>query len=146
MSRRLTIRCDEVSPLLGRRSVLAGLATFITLVPLAGARTQSLTRLADLIGRDGQASELARSMVGRTILVRGYLAPSLDGVEFSLSEASAGACQLCGNSHDPGATITIRTNSPASALPAFELVQAQGRLLITETSVVSLADVQVQSL
>ena len=131
MSRFAKICCHEVMPQLDRRSVLAGMAGLITLVPLARAHAKDELPLADLVGPNGQASDLARSMTGQTVKVRGYLAPSLDGREFALSEASPGICQLCGAIHDPGATITIRSTSTESVLPNFEPVLVEGRLAVT---------------
>jgi hypothetical protein len=132
MSRSPKICCDEVAPQIGRRSVLAGLAGMITLAPLARAHAKGEVGLADLVGSDGRPSDFARSKVGQTISVRGYLAPSLDGFEFALSEASPGVCQLCGATHDPGRTMTIRSSSAESSLPTFELVQVEGRLTVPE--------------
>jgi hypothetical protein len=71
-------------------------------------------------------------MAGQPVRVRGYLAPSLDGIEFALSEASPGACQLCGEIHDPGARITIRSAPRESTPPIFEPVLVQGQLVVTE--------------
>jgi hypothetical protein len=103
-------------------------------------------RLSDLVTADGQASRLARSMLGRTIKVRGYLAPSLDGFEFALSESSPAACQLCGSIHDPGTTIAIRWSSPANPLPAFEPVHVEGRLVVDEdAAIVRIVDARVQA-
>src|SRR5215210_496323 len=106
MSRFAKICCHEVMPQLDRRSVLAGIAGLITFAPVARAHAKDEVPLANLVGPDGQASDLARSMTGQMVRIRGYLAPSLDGREFALSESSPGACQLCGAIHDPGAIIT----------------------------------------
>jgi hypothetical protein len=131
MSRLAKICCQEVTPQLDRRSVLAGIAGLITLAPLASAHAKDELPLANLVGPNGQASDLARSMTGQTIRVRGYLAPSLDGRAFALSEASPGACQLCGAIHNPGATITIRSASSEGAPPIFEPVLVEGQLALT---------------
>jgi hypothetical protein len=124
------IRCHEVAPQLDRRSVLAGIAGLIALVPVTSAFAHDEVPLANLVGPDGQASDLARSVMGRTVRVRGYLAPSLDGREFALSEASPGACQLCGVIHDAGATITVRSASAEGAPPILEPVLVEGQLAI----------------
>ncbi|MBO1907810.1 hypothetical protein J4G37_23240 [Microvirga sp. 3-52] len=131
MSRFAKICCHEVTPQLDRRTVLAGIAGLITLAPLASAHARDELPLASLVGPDGQTSDLARSMTGRTIRVRGYLAPSLDGREFSLSESSPGTCPLCGAIHDPGATITIRSASTEGTLPILEPVLLEGQLAVT---------------
>jgi hypothetical protein len=131
MSRFATICCHEVVPQLDRRSVLAGIAGLITLIPLASAHARDELPLASLVGPDGQASDLARSMTGQAVRIRGYLAPSLDGREFALSESSPGACQLCGTIHDPGATITIRSASTEGLSPIFEPVLVEGQLAVT---------------
>lgn len=131
MSRLAKICCHEVTPQLDRRSVLAGIAGLITLAPLASAHAKDELPLANLVGSDGRASELAQSMIGQTVRIRGYLAPSLDGREFALSESSPGACQLCGAIHDPGATIIIRSASTEGTLPIFEPVLLEGQLAVT---------------
>jgi hypothetical protein len=130
MSRLAKICCHEVMPQLNRRSVLAGITGLITLAPLASAHAKDELLLANLVGPDGQASDLTRSMTGQTVRLRGYLAPSLDGREFALSESSPCACQLCGAIHDPGATITIRSGSTEGALPIFEPVLLEGQLVV----------------
>jgi hypothetical protein len=80
-------------------------------------------------------------MMGQTVRVRGYLAPSLNGREFALSEASPGACQLCGTIHDPGATITIRSAPTEDVPPIFESVLVEGQLTVTEpTATVALLE------
>ena len=107
---------------------MAGLITF---APLARARAKDELPLANLVGPDGRASDLARSMTGQMVRIRGYLAPSLDGREFALSESSPGACQLCGAIHDPGATITIRSASTEGVPPTFEPVLVEGQLAVT---------------
>jgi hypothetical protein len=146
MSRSPKIRCAEVVPQIGRRSVLAGLAGMITLAPLAGAHAKGEISLSDLVRSDGRPSDFARSKAGQTITVRGYLAPSLDGFEFALSEASPGVCQLCGATHDPGRTMIIRSSSAESSLPTFELVQAEGRLKVPEAAdTMSLLDAKVRA-
>ena len=131
MSRLAKICCHEVVPQLNRRSVLAGITGLITLAPLASAHAKDELLLANLVRLDGQASDLARSMTGQTVRLRGYLAPSLDGREFALSESSPGACQLCGAIHNPGATITIRSASTEGALPIFKPVLLEGQLEVT---------------
>lgn len=147
MSRFATICCHEVVPQLDRRSVLAGIAGLITLIPLASAHTRDELPLASLVGPDGQASHLARSITGQTVRIRGYLAPSLDRREFALSEASPGACQLCGAIHDPGATITIRSASTEGALPIFEPVLLEGQLAVTgPAAIVVLLDAKARTL
>jgi hypothetical protein len=147
MSRFAKICCHEVMPQLDRRSVLVGIAGLITLTPLASAHAQDELPLASLVGPDGQASDLARSMTGQTIQVRGYLAPSLDGCEFALSESSPGACQLCGAIHDPGATITIRSASTEGASAIFEPILVEGQLAVTgPAATVVLLDAKTRTL
>ncbi|WP_414474809.1 hypothetical protein [Microvirga sp. M2] len=147
MSFPAKIRCHEVLPQPDRRSVLAGIAGLIALAPVAAASAQDEVSLANLVGPDGQASDLARSMTGRTIRVRGYLAPSLDGREFALSESSPGACQLCGVIHDPGATITIRSASAKDAPPILEPVLVEGQLAVTQAAAaVALLDAKARTL
>jgi len=142
-----SIRCYEVSPQLDRRAVLAGIAGLIALVPVTSASAQEEVPLVDLVGPEGQASDLSRSIMGRTVRVRGYLAPSLDGREFALSEASPGACQLCGAFHDPGATITINSASSQGAPPILEPVLVEGQLaVIGPAATVALLDATVRIL
>jgi len=131
MSRLAKICCHEIMPRIDRRSVLAGIAGLVAFSPLVTASAKDELRLADLVGPDGHASDLARSMMGQRVEVRGYLAPSLDGIEFTLSESSPGVCQLCGALHDPGARISIRSASPESSPPVFEPVLVEGRLALS---------------
>jgi hypothetical protein len=147
MSRLAKICCHEVTPQLDRRSVPAGIAGLITLAPLASAHAKDELPLANLVGSDGRASDLARSMTGQTVRIRGYLAPSLDGREFALSESSPGACQLCGAIHDPGATITIRSASTEGAPAIFEPVLVEGLLAVTgPAATVVLLDAKTRTL
>jgi hypothetical protein len=147
MSRLTKICCHEVMPHIDRRSVLAGIGGLIALSPFVRAQAKDEFRLADLVGPDGYASDIARSMAGRTVKVRGYLAPSLDGIEFALSESSPGACQLCGEIHDPGARITIHSAIPESTPPIFEPVLIEGQLMVTEpAAAVILAKAKAHSL
>ena len=120
------IVCRAVAPEISRRSVLLGLAGTAALVPAAVARPTSGPGLGDLVAGDGTASSLARSMVGTTVSLRGYLAPSLDGREFPMTEASAAPCQLCGNLHDGGASILVRADQ--ADVPVLQLVEVTGRL------------------
>jgi len=134
-------------PYVDRRSVLAGIGGLIALSPFVTAQAKDELRLADLVGPDGHASDVARSMAGRTVRVRGYLAPSLDGIEFALSESTPGACQLCGEIHDPGARITIRSAARESTLPIFEPILVEGQLMVTEpAAAVVLTDAKTHSL
>ncbi|MBM1174825.1 hypothetical protein [Microvirga arabica] len=147
MSRLAKICCHQVVPQLDRRSVLTGIAGLITLAPLARAYAQDELPLANLVGPDGQASDLARSMTGQTVRVRGFLAPSLNGREFALSESSPGACQLCGTIHDPGAKITIRSASTEGVPPIFEPVLVEGQLAVTgPATTVVLLDAKTRTL
>jgi hypothetical protein len=147
MSRLPKICCHEVVPHLDRRSVLTGIAGLITFAPLARAYAQDELPLANLVRSDGQASDLARSMTGQTVRIRGYLAPSLNEREFALSESSPGACQLCGTIHDPGATITIRSASTEDVPPIFEPVLVEGQLAVTgPAATVALLDAKTRTL
>jgi hypothetical protein len=147
MSFSSKIRCHEVAPQLDRRSVLAGIAGLIALVPVTSASAQDEVPLANLVRPDGQASDLARSVTGSTVRVRGYLAPSLDGREFTLSESSPGACQLCGVIHDPGATIKINSASSEGAPPILEPVLVGGQLMIIgPAATVTVLDAKVRIL
>jgi hypothetical protein len=86
-------------------------------------------------------------MTGQAVRIRGYLAPSLDGREFALSESSPGACQLCGTIHDPGATITIRSASTEGVSPIFEPVLVEGQLAVTgPAATVALLDAKTRTL
>ena len=67
MSFSSKIRCHEVAPHLDRRSVLAGIAGLIVLVPVTSSSAQDEMPLANLVGPNGQASDLARSMTGQTV-------------------------------------------------------------------------------
>ena len=147
MSRFAKICCHEVMPQLDRRSVLAGIAGLITFAPLARAHAKDELPLANLVRPDGRASDLARSMTGQMVRIRGYLAPSLDGREFALSESSPGACQLCGTIHDPGATITIRSALTEGVPPIFEPVLVEGQLAVTgPAATVALLDAKTRTL
>ena len=147
MSFSSKIRCHEVAPHLDRRSVLAGIAGLIVLVPVTSSSAQDEMPLANLVGPNGQASDLARSLMGRTVRVRGYLAPSLDGREFALSESSPGACQLCGVIHDPGATIAVHSAPAEGAPPILESVLVEGQLAIAgPAATVTLLDAKTRIL
>jgi hypothetical protein len=141
------IHFHAVAPQLDRRSVLAGIAGLIALVPVTAASAQDEVPLANLVGPDGQASDLTRSMMGRTVQVRGYLAPSLDGREFALSESSPGACQLCGVIHDAGATIAVHSAAADGAPPILEPVLVEGQLAFAgPAATVALLDAKIRVL
>lgn len=144
--RRDAIRCDAVpGPALDRRSVILALSSLAALAPAASARAgASAPGLADLAAADGSASALARSLAQTQVSVRGYLAPSLDGREFALTEGPAMPCQLCGNLHDLGSSVAVRLGAPDPNAPVFERVQVSGRLEID--SVVRLMAARIQVL
>lgn len=115
---------------LSRRSILGAVpvvAALPLLAPAAGAATPS-RGIADLVGADGKPSDLARSLARTDVSVRGYLAPSLDGRIFSVTEGSVLPCQLCGAQHDAGAGLTVQTSAPDADAPVFEIVDVSGRL------------------
>lgn len=130
--KRDAMRCDAVrEPALGRRSVLLALPSLAALTPMAAVRAAAPEPgLTELVGADGSATTLARSLAQTQVSVRGYLSPSLDGREFALTEGSAAPCQLCGSLHDAGSSMTVRTGEPAPGAPVFERVLVSGRLEI----------------
>ena len=125
---RPIIRCDATgSPALGRRSVLLGAGGLAAMLPAARAAARPAS-LAGLVGPDGAPSPLARSLAPSWVSVRGYLAPSLDGREFTLSEQPALPCQLCGAAHEAGAGLVVVTAQPEPGAPMLQQVLASGRL------------------
>ena len=96
---------------------------------LPAARTTAHpASLADLVGPGGAPSPLARSIAPSWLSVRGYLAPSLDRREFTLSEQPALPCQLCGAVHEAGAGLMVVTAQPEAGAPAMQQVVVSGRL------------------
>lgn len=143
-------RCDDPGRGPDRRTLLA-----VGLAGLSGIAGMSLAqaaggelRIADLVIADGGASELARSRAGSSITLRGYLAPSLDGELFGLSERSPGICQLCGAAHDLGAALQVRTAIPDPAAPVMQPVEVSGRLAVDPVpgSAVSLQGARIRAL
>ena len=130
------MRCDAVPgdavsrPNLHRRAVILALSGVAALKPTVGAASTAASEpaLADLVAADGSPSALAWSLAQTQASVRGYLAPSLDGREFTLTEGPALPCQLCGDLHGVGASVVVRTGEPEPSAPAFRLVQVAGRL------------------
>lgn len=125
------IRCDAVghgaSRLPGRRSVLlavAGLAAW----PATRAAAAPQVGFAELVAADGTPSGLARSLASSQVSVRGYLAPSLDGQAFALTEQPAAPCQLCGATHDIGAEVLVLTAAPDAGAPMLQRVEVSGTL------------------
>jgi hypothetical protein len=114
-----------------RRQLLAGVAALAAFVPFA-ARGEML-RLGDLVDGAGAALPRGRALAGTTVTLRGYLAPiaTRDGIGYALSEGPAGPCPLCGELHDPGATLRVEA-VPGAALPTslLQVVTATGRLEI----------------
>lgn len=134
-----TIRCDAV-PVPGRRALLLAAAA---LLPGHRARADGATPLAALVGADGTASPLARGLEAQALSVRGYLSPSLDGRSFGLTEQPPMPCQLCGATHDLGASLAVRTAQPdAGALPVRE-VAVTGRLELSPT--LRLVDARIEA-
>lgn len=125
-----SIRCHAMpGPALGRRSALLALPGLALAPALSAAwAAPSGPGLAELVAADGSASSLARSLAGTQVRLLGYLAPSLDGREFALTEGPAAPCQLCGNLHDTGTGVAVRLGEPDLGAPVFERVQVSGRL------------------
>ncbi len=140
---RAVFRCDAG---LGaaRRSLLLALPGFVLLPDLARAEAGE-TSLVSLAATDGSGSALARSLAQATVSVRGYLAPSLDGREFALTEKSAAACQLCGALHDVGASLAVFTDAPDPDAPVLQRVRVSGRLEVDATGGVRLVSARIQS-
>lgn len=138
----VTVRCDAV-PAQGRRAVLlaVGLATLLP-VSRANAAMDNIG-LAELTGADDTPSFLAKSFGSRTINVRGYLSPSLDGREFFLSEQPPLPCQLCGATHDLGATLSVRTMQAEPAAPVLQQVIVSGRL--EKLPILQLVDAKIRA-
>lgn len=125
---RPIIRCEALGkPILNRRSVLLAVGGIAAMLPAARASARPAS-LADLVGADGAPSPLARSIASSWLSVRGYLAPSLDGREFTLSEQPAMPCQLCGAAHEAGAGLMVVTAQPEAGAPALQQVVVSGRL------------------
>lgn len=136
------IRCDAVRGV-DRRSVLIGLAGVAGLAPAARA-APSAAALGDLVTGEGGASGLARSLAGTIVTLRGYLAPSLDGREFPMTDASAAPCQLCGNQHEAGRAILVRV--AMLDVPVLERVEVTGRLEVDEAGGVRLIAAGIRAL
>lgn len=117
--------CDAVSAP-GRRAVLVALAGLA--VHATPARADVEPALADLLTADGSASRLALSLAQSQVSLRGYLAPSLDGRRFELMEGSVAPCQLCGATHDAGASVTVLVADPDPSAPGSQRVRVSGRL------------------
>lgn len=138
---RPALRCDH-APSPSRRTLLlaaAGLAAALPSVRAAG----SPLRLTDLVDADGSPSQAARSLASSRVSVRGYLAPSLDGRQFTMTEQPALPCQLCGASHDAGAGMELTTARPEPGAPMVQQVEASGRLLV-DGGTVRLVDAQIE--
>lgn len=112
-----------------RRQVLFGAAALAALVPIA-ARGDTL-RLGELVDAGGAALPRGRALAGATVTLRGYLSPVAagNGIGYALSESPAGPCQLCGELHDPGATVAVEP-APGAAMPAsiLQVVTVTGRI------------------
>ncbi len=121
------VRCDAV-PTPGRRTVLlaAGLAALLPATRVRAAIEGP--GIAELVGTDGAPSALARGLAAEAVTIRGYLSPSLDGREFSLSEQPSLPCQLCGATHDLSASLAVRTAQFEPGAPALQEVVVTGRL------------------
>ena len=124
-----------------RRQLLFGFAALAAFVPFAGARGETV-RISDLVDGAGTALPRGRGLAGTTVTLRGYLAPitTRDGIGYALSESPAGPCQLCGELHDPGASLRIEA-APGAALPALLLqsVAVTGRIEVVD-GIARLAD------
>ena len=130
---------------LSRRSILR-VVPAVTALPLLASAAGAMTpahAVADLVTADGTPSPLARSLARTEISVRGYLAPSLDGRVFSVTEGSVLPCQLCGAQHDAGAGLFVQTAAPNPDVPVFERVEVSGRLEIDDG--VRLADARIRA-
>lgn len=144
---RAIIRCEAVGrPTLNRRSVLA--AALAASLPMAGASASThQADLVDLMGVDGAPSPLARSLASSLISIRGYLAPSLDGREFTLTGQPPMPCQLCGAAHDAGYGLQVFTALPDPGAPMLQQVRVSGRLELDAAppSGLRLVDARIQA-
>ena len=133
--------CDDG---LSRRSILSAVSA-VAVLPLLASVASAMTpspSIADLVGPDGMPSHLAWSLARTEISVRGYLAPSLDGRIFSVTEGSVLPCQLCGAQHDAGPSVIVQMDAPNANAPVFEIVEVSGRLEVDGG--VRLADARIR--
>ena len=119
--------CTPLAPL-PRRTVLAAIGA-MALAPLA-ARAADAPRVTGLIDAAGRSTEVARALAGQNVTLRGYLDLAPGARDLILTEMPAGACGLCGLSHDAGAAMQIEFDGPFPTLTAQEMVSVSGRLTV----------------
>lgn len=126
------IRCDAVGRAAtrppGRRAVLLAAAGLAAWPAARAAAAVPQVAFADLVAADGSPSAFARSLASSQVSVRGYLAPSLDGQTFALTEQPAAPCQLCGATHGIGAEMPVLTEAPDAGAPMLQRVEVSGTL------------------
>jgi hypothetical protein len=112
-----------------RRSVLLGATALVTLAA-GSARAADRLTVGALVDSAGRATARAGSMNGQAITILGYLAPPLlSGEAWLLGEGPAVPCQLCGEMHDIGATLTLALEAPLDPVPSpSRAVAIAGRL------------------
>lgn len=138
------LRCESVAGP-DRRTLLAGLAGSVAILPAAALGAEPARSLGQFVTETGP-SDLARSLSGTRLTLRGYLAPSLDGLSFAMSEASPAPCQLCGELHDPGRSLGIRLAERRPGTPVMALVEVEGELRLSPDAALLLADARVRPL
>ena len=118
---------------IARRSLLTGLAGLALASGVGRARAATAPRISQLVDDDWAATDLARSLAGREVTLRGYFAPALRaGVSFDLYERPAAPCQLCGSIHDAGASLPVEGAAAPKDASMMKALDVTGRLAIDE--------------
>jgi hypothetical protein len=118
-------------PVLSRRSML-GLAC---LAPFACAPARAAERVtfADLAVADGQYTEKARKLVGKTVEMHGYMAPPLKPEIdfFVLTSLPTAICPFCDAAASwPDDIVLVNLSRPVRALAYDRLLDVSGTLEI----------------
>jgi hypothetical protein len=133
---RSRFACDTPT----RRALMVGVGLGAPMLALMATHRRSFDRAAalkgvfrvgDLVGDDGQPSEMARAKAGQSIVARGYRAPAMrEGAAFDLYECSTAPCLSCGLIHDPGASVTVVGETATIDLSVLSPVEIAGRVEI----------------
>jgi hypothetical protein len=122
--------CSGLQSMQSRRSILLGATALLSLAGVRSAGAADRLSTGALVDGAGRATARAVMLDGQTVTLIGYLAPPLtSGESWLIGEGPAVPCQLCGETHDIGATMAVTADKPFDPVPSpAQAVALIGRL------------------
>jgi hypothetical protein len=119
--------------MISRRQLVSGLALAPVATVLAPglARATPSLRIRDIYLGGGEFSEAAHSLVGKTVMIPGFMAPPLkpDARFFVLTRRPMAVCPFCDNEADwPRDIVLVKLAGPIEWLPFNLPIEVTGTL------------------